>query len=85
MPVLSDGAVGPDEFLASGELAYSNSNPSSSSPVPTEIPWTRRFSGVVFAPMNTVASARAAVAPPNSSTTPSAATLRNFNVFLTRL
>jgi hypothetical protein len=46
-------------------LAYSNSKASRRSPAPTEKPWVFRFSGVVFVPRKSVASAAAGAASRN--------------------
>ncbi len=64
MPVRSDGAP---SAVSSPVSAYSNSNPTISSPKPIAAPFTARFDGVVVLPMNTVTSAKTGVATKTSS------------------
>src|SRR4051812_5054789 len=76
MPVFSAGA-GVNDSVDSDVFEYSNSNPTKSRPAPNASPRTWRLTGVVFAPMNAVMSARdgAADARHNATVNPATRTL----------
>src|SRR5438876_9900506 len=59
IPVLRDGAAADGSSVVA---AYSNSKPMTSRPPPAATPRTRRFAGVVVAPMKPVTSAAAGLA-----------------------
>src|SRR5438876_104214 len=59
MPVVSTGAASAGSSV---ESAYSNAKPITIRPAPAATPFTRRFAGVVVAPMKPVMSAKAGVA-----------------------